>query len=548
MIGMASDRMLSPAYEPQRARVIEIRAGCKKQPMPVEAQAVAHYIQSDEQSAGSRFLVIDGKPFIFSARRRQLLEITKDRKFEAYLLHVYGLNIKDQVVGFIVKALEAYALWNGEKRKLRRWAEYRDGVLYLSNYDGRVWRITGEGVYDDANGKLMDDLWPRHARATGATPPVGIGLENNGEHVVFADDDGGKPVEDPIIGRNGKLFRLLGSITWAHETAGGLQAKEQALTLLVWMFAIAFPDLFPTKPLLIAEGAPGSGKSTVFQMIQAMLHGRVRPLIISEDGLRDFWVGLLRSPIAVLDNTDDLIKWLPDQIAAYTTGGGRPERELHTNTGEVYIEPQSFIAVASKNPMSFRRDDVADRSIVLRMERRPPTKMESVGDLFARIELERPQIFGEWLYYLNRVVAALHQNKKYQVSHRMADWNKFAFAVGAAFRWPESRITDLMSAIQRERVAFAAENDVVLEVLESWMDNSQGANAGRAISARDLFKELAMVAQYDGKLFVKTPQALAQRLRSPHVNEKFMIATELDRDRKIYRISPAMEFRVEEQN
>jgi hypothetical protein len=532
--------MLPSQYEPQRQRIHELREACKKMPMPVWAQAVANYIITDEQSAGSRMLVIDNRPHIFSARRRQLLEIGKERKFDAYLLMVYGLNVKDQVVGFVVELLKAYALWHGEKRKLRRWAEFREGVLYLSNYDGRVWKITGDGVYVDGQGKLMDDLWPRHAKTAGATPPVGIGLENNGEHVVFADDDGGKPVEDPIIGRNGKLFKILGSITWAHETAGGLTPKEQAQTLLVWMFAVAFPDLFPTKPLLIAEGAPGSGKSTVFQMLQAMLHGRIRPLIISEDGLRDFWVGLLRSPIAVLDNTDDLIKWLPDQIAAYTTGGGRPERELHTNTGEVYLEPQSFIAVASKNPMSFRRDDVADRSIVLRMERRPPTKMESIGDIMTRISAERPELFGEWLYYLNRVVAAINLGKKHRVSHRMGDWNKFAYAVGEAFRWPEERIVALMEAIQRERVAFAAENDVVLEVLETWIEANGGVNSGRPVTARDLFKELAMTAQYDGKMFVKTPQALAQRLRSPHVNEKFMIATELDRDRKVYRITPAI--------
>ncbi|HEX7096441.1 MAG TPA: hypothetical protein VF183_11195, partial [Acidimicrobiales bacterium] len=325
--------MLPSQYEPQRQRVNELRAICKKQPMPVEGQAIANYIQDDERAAGSRFLLIDGRPHLFSARRRQLLEIGRDRKFTAYLLMVYGLNIKDQVVGFVVQLLESYAMWFGEHRKLRRWVEYRDGVLYISNYDGRVWRITGEGVYEDTNGKLVDDLWSRADAVPNATPPVGVGIENNGEHVVFADDDQGRPVDDPIIGRNGKLFKLLGGITWAHETAGGLRPREQARTLLVWMFAIAFPDLFPTKPLLIAEGAPGSGKSTVFQMVQAMLHGRIRPLTISENGERDFWVGLLRSPIAVLDNTDDLIKWLPDQIAAYTTGGGRPERELHTNTG-----------------------------------------------------------------------------------------------------------------------------------------------------------------------------------------------------------------------
>jgi hypothetical protein len=60
------------------------------------------------------------------------------------------------------------------------------------------------------------------------------------------------------------------------------------------------------------------------------------------------------------------------------------------------------------------------------------------------------------------------------------------------------------------------------------------------IAARDLYHQLRIMAELDGKLFVKTPQALAQRLRSPHIVDKFMIETSLDRDRKIYRIVPAL--------
>lgn len=531
--------MLPSEYEPERQRVFEVRTACRKQPMPVEAQAIANFIQMDEQRVGSRFITVDGRPYLFTARRRQLLDIGKERKFVAYLAMVYGLNVKEQAVSMVISLLESYALWNGEKRQLRRWVEYRDGVLYLSNYDGRVWRVSGDGVDEDPNtGKLVDDLWSRGDPIDSPNPPVGIGIENNGEHAVFADDDEGVPVIDPVIGRNGKLFKFLGTINWAKETIGQMGPKEQTRTLLIWLFAVAFPDLMPTKPILIAEGAPGSGKTLCFQAIEAMVHGSTQLLSVSKHGERDFWVTLLRNPLSILDNADEFIDWLPDALCAYATGAGRVERELHTNTGEVRIRPRAFLAVPSKDPKSFRREDVADRSIVLRMEKRPKDRQGAADDILRRISDERALIYGEYLYYLNRIVAALHRQRTYQLSHRMADFEKFAFAVGEAFNWPLEHVRNVMDAVQRERTAFAAENDIIVELLDVWVERD--GNDQREVAARDLFHELRIMAELDGKMFVKTPQALAQRLRAPHVNERFLIHTGLDRDRKLYRIARSL--------
>lgn len=534
VLGVAA-RMLPNEYEPERQRIFEIRASCKKQPMPIEAQAIADFIQKDERRVGSRFIVVDGRPYLFTARRRQLLDIGKERKFVAYLAMVYGLNVKEQAVSMVVSLLESYALWNGEVRQLRRWVEYRDGVLYLSNYDGRVWRVSGDGVTEDADGRLVDDLWSRGDPMPTPDPPVGIGIENNGEHAVFADDDEGVPVDEPVIGRNGKLFKFLGTINWARETLGQMGRKEQMRALIIWMFATAFPDLMPTKPILICEGAPGSGKSLCLQAIQAMVHGSTQTLSISKHGERDFWVSLLRSPIAVMDNTDDFIEWLPDALCSYATGAGKVERELHTNTGEVRIRPRAFLAVASKDPKSFRRDDVADRSIVLRMEKRPKEKQGAASDILRVIAESRTLIYGEFLYYLNRIVASLRRQRVYQLSHRMADFEKFAYAVGEAFNWPDRIVHAVMDAIQRERTAFAAENDVIIELLDAWIEKP--GNEARSIAARDLFHELRVMAEFDGKVFVKTPQALAQRLRAPHVNERFLIHAAVERDRKMYTIA-----------
>jgi len=269
-------------------------------------------------------------------------------------------------------------------------------------------------------------------------------------------------------------------------------------------------------------------------MIQMALHGKLLPVGIEENGIRDFWVSMVRSPITFLDDVNAEYKWIADEINRYATGGVRVERKLYKNNEEVTIAPQAFIAIAAKDPRSFRRDDTVDRSIVLRMERREYGL--SAGDLQQRVLAERASIYGEWLYYLNRVVAALHTAPPRWTTTRLGDFEIFAYAAARAIGWNNKAVPELMAALSRERSVFASEADVVLEVLGDWAGLPN--NTGKWITARDLFRELSTLAFSAGKPFVKTPQALAQRLRAPHVASQFTISDGIDRDRKIYHVEP----------
>jgi hypothetical protein len=506
------------------------------------AAGAAHFIVETEQTANGRFIIVDNAPHLFTGFGKRLLSIDhRDPRWAAHLLMVYGLNTKDgELTPKITTALASFALWNGEKMTPRRWTAYVDGALHISRYDGTVMRLTGAGVEEGPNNFLVDDGWARRGQAASETP-LRFDIEDNGEHVLFDDDNNGSFPANPVIGRNGRLFKLLQGIAWAHDTAGGLHPKHQVQALMIWMLAVGFPDCFPTKPILMAEGAPGSGKSVLFQMIQQTLFGSVDPFTISEGGERDFWVTLLTSPIMYLDNTDDLVDWLPSAVNAYCTRGYRSERRLHTNTGKVEIRPQSFICVASKDPKSFRRDDTIDRTIVLRMESRfaPGGRGgENVQTITQRLAQERSLMYGEWLYFANRTVRALQLEPPRRTTARLGDFEVFAYAACRALGWQSSIVVpDLMAALGRERAAFAAEADVVLDVLDDWL--AFPANELRAVTIRDLFRELAALAMTSNKPFVKTPQALAQRLRAPHVRLMYDVGDWLDGDQRVYQITKA---------
>lgn len=775
------------------------------------------------------------------------------------MLMVYGINTEDrQLSPKITSALASYTDHYGTKADPRRWTAYIDGKLYLSRYDGSMYELSGDDVVPidlrDENSRLIS---PRLFEPR---------IIDNGSPVVFIDDDSGSVPVAPRFGRNGYLFQLLRDLNWSRDTRSGLTPKTQVQSLMIWMLALAFPDRFPTKPVLIIEGAPGAGKclgkgtkvlkfdgkvinvedvkvgdklmgpdstartvrsvtsgtgplykvtpvkgdpwvcndkhiltlieshrnkiidipvedflkkssyfraeykqffvdvdfrskkplpidpyflgvwygdgtkglhdngllrsiqvtkpdteigtivrdtaekwgaqarlnkhrtgcaqwsicvnkrtgkrkpnrllntlrdvvgdvteiphayltasrydrlqflagildtdgylgtncfeiaqkrrgiadgicfiarslglratmrakyikgypdpywrisisgdtrmiptriarkkatkrkqvkdvtrtgitvtpigcgefygfeldkdgrfllgdftvthnSMLLQMIQQSLFGHIEPMSISgEDNSRDFWVAMLRSPITILDNTDDHIKWLPDAVCSYTTRGYRTDRKLFTNDDRHEMRPHSFIAVASKDPKSFRREDLADRSVLMRLESRfePGGRGGiSANQITEWIDMHRAVFWGEWVYYLNRTVAALKTKLPTVTSTRMGDFEMFAHAACKALGWSPTIIPKLMENISQERVAFAIETDGVLEILLEWLAGADHENC--PITLPKLFNSLNAIATAMNKPFVRTPFMLMQRLRAPHMRRVLRIQVE----------------------
>lgn len=262
--------------------------------------------------------------------------------------------------------------------------------------------------------------------------------------------------------------------------------------------------------------------TTAVRLIKYALHGYSKPMSIRQDGEDDFYVQLLTSPIALLDNVDNFVKWLQDAVCGYVTGAEVKKRKLFTDSGEVILRPQAFIAIASANPTTFRRSDVADRCILIRLERRDDNA--SMRSLFASISNNRPEILGEWLYYLNKIVEAIRQGvgRNVRYGHRMADFAFMAYLVGHVFGHSREEVDDMLDALQAERESFSTENDVLVDLLDRWLETV--GNQSREMNAADLHRELVNVAKIQNREYKGTPASLAQRLvRDPGVARLFEV-------------------------
>ncbi len=459
---------------------------------------------------GTQFLVAQPGGQLYAVvvedQRTRVMQIPKSgrggERWFSYFNTMYGITEREDFNKFIYDNLRGYVLEQGTRVELRRFAAYDSmtQTAYLSGYNGRMYKIDGEDISDVAVGE---------------------------DGVFFVDDDPGKH-DLPDIGQHNMLFdRVVNQISFVPKGLSGITVDQQRKALIVWMFALAFPDLQPAKPILLVEGNYGSGKTSVVTQIQLVLMGIENSMILQRNKEDDFGVVLQRAPIALFDNTDSYIDWVPDAIAAYTTLGQWNKRKLFTDDENMIIKPHAFIAVTSRNPASFRREDVADRCVILHLERR--ATFTDVHELRQQMLADRPQLLGEYIWWLGKIVAELRrasaQPRKPEI-YRMAGFAAFGRIVGRVLGWADEDVDKLMNALQGERDAFISEEDPLCDLLTKWIayKPKQGpANRGRVMTANQLHSELESFALMASITWESSPRLLAQKLKSSQVERVFHI-------------------------
>ena len=166
--------------------------------------------------------------------------------------------------------------------------------------------------------------------------------------------------------------------------------------------------------------------------------------------------------------------------------------------------------------------------MILRLERR--SEFSSFKALVQNIKDDRPRLFGEYLWYLNRIIAVIREHGDALLSqdetHRMADFAALARVIGRVLDWPEGTVDDLMLALQGERDAFINEEDPLLDVLEKWIayrPRGGVGNVGREINVTQLATELDTLAQAMQIPWKHTQRTIAQKIRSPHIERVFHV-------------------------
>ena len=452
-------------------------------------QAVADAIVNDLQDRG-KFYHDDQFAYFFSTGDKVLIQIDPEYTHYKLLLRKYGINASEYLYKYITENMLGVGLGQGTKTTGHRFAYFdkRRHILYWFNNDNQIYLITQKSI----------DL-----------------VDNGTDGVMFLKDGKAESFTiGPTQPKSDLLYKhIIGEINFAKDI---LSKDDRRLLFTLWFFSLFFESIHPTKPILAFVGEKDSGKSSTLERIGKLLLGSKYQVTTIASDQKDFEAALTNSAFLFNDNADEPVKWLNDSLATAATGASIRRRVLYTTNTEIDIPIHCYLAITSRTP-HFRRDDVADRLLVMTVEY--INQHVGLEILMKGLLRKRNKILTQVAFQLQKIVKALRKTRKDvpTVSFRMADFATFALRVAPALGITTD-VDGLFRKMAQAQSDFALETDSLPDLLMEWV-NLKG-NAGREVTAADLCGELSILAEGQKVEFPydRTPRQLAQRLGSLRSN------------------------------
>jgi len=266
----------------------------------------------------------------FDSATKRLLRIQSD-EFLSWLSHWTGVNRAAGLFRYIAAAVESAALTGANTRGIipeSFWAS-RPGAIYLSNGDGHAVKITAGTV------ELVDN------GADGVLFTAGATLT---PWTLAASVD---PFESCALFRDANTL------------------DPHGRTLLKLWF-VSLPTNPTCKPPAVFVGQIRSGKTRTARGI-CELFGLLFRTVAPKDGdkaLADFWTSLDAGGVFCADNVDSKIDWLPDALAAASTGVGDTRRKLYSDAVQIELKPRAWLILTAANPLFASDVGLSDRLLV----------------------------------------------------------------------------------------------------------------------------------------------------------------------------------------
>lgn len=235
-------------------------------------------------------------------------------------------------------------------------------------------------------------------------------------------------------------------------------ATEADFVLLVsWLIGAMHPN--GPYPLLVLQGEQGSAKSTTSRVCRSL----VDPGVPSHRGLPrsewDLMVAAQYTRVLAFDNLSGLSAPMSDVFCQLATGAGFGARKLYTDDDEKIFSAKRPMLVNGISDIA-KREDLASRSIVLRLPHIAASKRRRERDIETAFEIARPRIFGALLDGLSR---ALRDAESIELdSHpRMADFAVWMAAAEPALGFEAGTFLAAYEANRAEVIHTALEGDAI---------------------------------------------------------------------------------------
>jgi hypothetical protein len=471
---------------------------------------IGETVVADLNDHGQFFDTPQGLFYFDNERLRAFPLSGGDMTLAAIINEGFGINPKEHGFQRVLADMQSEATLNGRRVDIRRLAHYDSAtkLLYISRFDGQVYRLDGESVSAVPNG--TDDIF------------------------FFDDYMLWEPYTYLPNTSKGELDRqLVESVNFAESF---LSVDEQRKLLRLWMLAVFFGSIQPTKIILLLLGDQGAGKTSALHRIQRLIFGSKANLHSIDKQKQDGFIAVVTTdPLALFDNVDERVSWLPYALSRLATGVTFSRRQLYTTNQKVEYPGVSWLGITSRT-VGFMENqpDLPERTLVLRVKKLEEKRAEI--ELLSAVAQHRGEMWSELLDELNRVVGHLkHPTESVRVRFRMADFASFALQVATVWGCREE-VGQIFSKLEQAQADLVFEDEPIHQVLDLWL--MVDTNHGRSMDAGALYREWSRLAKDNrfGWPF-DCGRSLGQRLGQLRyaLREKFDVEVAWDAHDKQYR-------------
>lgn len=255
---------------------------------------------------------------------------------------------------------------------------------------------------------LADALLVLEGQAMACEPvELGLRVARAGEAVVLdlGDPTGRAVIVDAggyrLVERSPVLFRRseLTGVLPTPEPGGDLVELRELVNLadaawplaLAWLVAALLPEVPHPIPLL--SGEQGAGKTSAARVLARLVDPSPAQLRSGPRDLEAWAVAASGSWIVPLDNVSRIPDWLSDALCRAVTGDGMVRRRLYQNDGIAVLAFRRVVLLTAIDPGALR-GDLADRLLLLDLDRIPPERRRLDADLDAAFTRAHPRLLG----------------------------------------------------------------------------------------------------------------------------------------------------------
>ena len=460
--------------------------------------------------------------YFFKKKEKKLLEVSPHDHEFVLLLAKYGINAAETISRYIIEGLRNAAFHDGPRIDAHRFSHYKPEsfTLYVHNHNNQMYRLTDDKI------ELVD---------------------NGTDGVLFLTD----PKAEPFLTDYRwfkKKFKEISNPEWQASKHSVflkliveminfsddiLSPSERSLLFMLWVYCNFFREINKTRPELAWIGEKGSGKSSTNKKLGCTFFGSKFELTPLPDKVEDFDAIITNRAFVCLDNADTKKPWLEDRLATLATSGAIPKRKLYTTNEMVEYPLDCFVSLTARTP-KFKRDDVADRLLMMKAKRFK--KFLPENQLIADVLRQRDQIWVELMFQLQHCIHALKEYTKrdFSTAFRMADFADFGLKIAKWGKF-DAQLAGIFDKLMQEQSLYALEGTAIFDPLLAWVKEHEGME----ITGAGLCRALSETAEHDGYKFAYTgkERSFVQKFRNlrSNLDEFFDITERTGRGRrKVY--------------